>query len=416
MAMSEPLSRRKLLAGAAATAAGLAVGYGGRRGRAAQGRPIRLGGMWIMSGQLATYGQFAREGAQLAVDEINAAGGVLGRPLEIRFEDEQNAEVAVRTMRRLVLQEGVDYLMGIDSSGVALAVVAEAERLRVPFMITHAATPQVNNELCNRYVFRISASIDQNEAAGGRIAATELKARRWTTISPNYAYGHDTWAAFQREFRRIRPDMQVMDVTAFPPLGSPDFRAHITRIMDARPEGVMISLWGGDLVNFLRQAKPMGFFNQGFDVVFVLGAAMEVLEAMGKEMPLGYWAGTRYWFLHSDDPVNVRFYTRFRDRYGHYPSYNAQTAYAGVYAFKHAIELAGTTDREAVVDAMERVRFQAPQGEVRFRQDHQALVDVTWGVLADGGSRYTHAILNPTRRFAGEDITPPLSPKCKLVK
>ena len=351
----------------------------------------------------------------MAVDEINAAGGILGRPLEIRFEDEQNAEVAVRTARRLALQEGVDYLMGIDSSGVSLAVVPEAERLRVPLMITHAATPQVNNELCNRYTFRISASIDQNEAAGGRIAATELKARRWTTISPNYAYGHDTWAAFQREFRRMRSDLQVMDVAAFPPLGAPDFRAHITRIMDARPEGVMISLWGGDLVNFLRQAKPMGFFDQGFDIVFVLGAAMEVLEAMGKEMPLGYWAGTRYWFLHSDDPVNVRFYTRFYERYRHYPSYNAQTAYAGVYAYKHAIELAGSTDREAVVEALERVRFQAPQGEVRFRRDHQALVDVTWGVLADGGTRYPHAILNPTRRFAAEDITPPVSSQCKLA-
>ena len=410
---SSTLSRRSLLQKAAGAAlVGMAVG---RPVRAVQGRPIRLGGIWILSGSLATYGQFAREGALMAVDEINAAGGVLGRPLEIRFEDEQNAEVAVRTARRLALQEGVDYLIGIDSSGVALAVVREAERLRVPLMVTHAATPQVNTELCNRYTFRISASVDQNEAAGGRVAAMELRSRRWTTISPNYAYGHDTWAAFQREFRRVRDDLQVMDVTAFPPLGAPDFRAHITRIMDARPEGVMVSLWGGDLVNFLRQAKPMGFFDQGFDVVFVLGAAMEVLEAMGKEMPLGYWAGTRYWFLGSDDPVNVDFYTRFHQRYGHYPSYNAQTAYAGIYAYKHAIELAGTTDREAVVDALERVRFRAPQGEVRFREDHQAMVDVTWGVLADGGARYPHAILNPMRRIAAEEITPPVSPQCKLA-
>src|SRR5699024_92239 len=125
-----------------------------------QKEPIRIGAIYIMSGVAATYGEFASHGLQLAVNEVNSAGGVLGRPLEFTLEDSQGkADVAIQAARKLVFQNKVDLLMGLDSSGVARAVAPVVPQLQKPFVITHAATPDVTGSLCNRLTFRVSDNV-----------------------------------------------------------------------------------------------------------------------------------------------------------------------------------------------------------------------------------------------------------------
>ncbi len=372
--------------------------------------PIKVGFVYIMSGPFATYGQFAKQGAELAISEINDSGGILGRPVQAFFEDSTGKPaVAVRAIRKLVYQDGVDCLIGLDSSGVAKTVVPLIPEMKTPLIITHAATPDVTGNVCNKYTFRISVNLAQNVKAAA-LLASETKAKVWTTVGPDYAFGHQSWEYFQKYLKELRQDVTFLpeDKTAFAPIKTTDFSAYITKIMQAKPEGVLISLWGGNLIDFVRQASEMGFFKGDWEVLMTLGAATEVLYALGDKMPEGIWVGTRYWFLGNDSPRNVAFREAYRKRFGQFPSYNAHGAYAALYAYKAAVEKAKTTDKDAVAAALEGLTLDLPVGKVTLRpEDHQALTDATWGKTASDPN-YPIRILKPVKIFPAQKVTPPV--------
>ncbi len=376
----------------------------------AQEKPIKLGAIYILSGSAASYGQFAEQGLTLAIEEINADGGVLGRPLEYSIEDSQgSASAAIQAARKLVYQEQVDALVGLDSSGVAQGLVPIVPELRTPLIITHASTPDATGELCNAFTYRVSDNIAQHMNAAARIAA-EGDAQQWTTIGPDYAFGRQTWEYFGDYLTEMSDDAELLDYEAFPPFGEEDFTPYINAVMDADPDGVMISLWGGDLVNFIRQANDLGFFEQDYELLFAVGGATEVLSALGEQMPKDVWLGTRYWYDAYDNPINERFVSSYIERYGTAPSYNAEGAYAAVYAYKAAMEKAGTTDGEAVAAALSGLSFEAPNGTVTFRPgDHQAMVSPNWGLSASMNEEIGIRNLDPIRVFDPELVTPPVS-------
>ncbi len=365
--------------------------------------PIRIGAVYIMSGPFGVYGEFARNGIQLAVERVNASGGVLGRKLEVILADSGGkANVAINAIRRLVSEDGVDLLMGIDSSGVARGVAPLMRTLRKPLLVTHAATPDLTGRLCNTWVFRNSVNIAQNMRAASAIAAG-MPARRWTTIGPNYAFGHQSWEFFRGYLGSERPDASFLE-PHFPTFGTPDFRPTIREVLAQRPEGVLVSLWGGDLIAFLRQAKELDFFGQDFEVMLTLGAAVEVLRALGPEMPEGVWAGTRYWYAGPESATNRDFVTAYKARFGAPPSYNSHNAYAAVFAYKQAIEAAGSLDAEAVAAALSGMAMTAPIGTFTFRAaDHQATVDAFWGRTAGMTADGIRA-LDPVKVIPGESL------------
>ena len=378
--------------------------------------PIRIGAIYILSGSAATYGEFARNGIDLAVEEINEAGGILGRQVEVISEDsEGSVEVAVRAARRLVFQENVDLLMGLDSSGVAAGLVPVIPELQRPLIITHAATPDVTGELCNRYTFRSSVNINQNIRAAAMIAAENLDAKRWTTIGPDYAFGRQSWDFFQQYAAEEIDGAEFMSETAFPPFGAQDYAPFVTRIIDAQPEGVLISLWGGDLINFVRQASDLGFFEQDFDILMTLGGATEVLYALEDRMPEGIWVGTRYWFDGNDTQVNQDFVSAYEERYDAKPSYNAEGAYSTLYAYKAAIEQAGSVEPDAVIEALSGMTIETAAGTRTFRpEDHQAVLPATWGVTA-ASEELPIRVLDPIEIIPGDQVTPdPSETGCSL--
>ncbi|NYT39047.1 ABC transporter substrate-binding protein [Allopusillimonas soli] len=378
-------------------------------------KPITIGAIYIMSGSAATYGKFAEQGIQIALDEINGSGGVLGRTLQLKLEDGQGkAATAIQAARKLVYQDNADVLMGLDSSGVAQGLTPVVPELGKPFIITHAATPDATGKLCNAFTYRDSVNVHQNMKGAAEIAAS-TSATKWTTIGPDYAFGHQTWEFFSKYLKALKPDAQIMDNPAFPRFGAEDFTPFIDSVMAAKPDGVMISLWGGDLVNFVRQANNRGFFKQGYEVLVAVGAATEVLTALGDQMPEGVWLGTRYWYDAHDNDINKKFVAAYKKAYGAPPSYNAEGAYVAVHAFKAAMEKAGSVDGKAVAQALSGLTVDAPTGKLTFRKgDNQALIGPTWGktgsMNADDGIRS----LTQVHTFDGEKITPPVDPACKL--
>lgn len=378
--------------------------------------PIHIGAIYLMSGSAAAYGEFAQQGAKLAIDEINADGGVLGRPFKALFEDGQGkAATAIQNARKLVYQDKADFLMGLDSSGVAQGLVPVLPELGKPFMITHAATPDATGKLCNKYTYRLSVNVAQNMAGAAAIAA-DSDAVKWTTIGPDYAFGHQSWEFFSKYLKEKKPDVNIMeDDVAFPRFGAEDFTPFISSVMDSKPDGVLISLWGGDLVNFIRQANDRGFFDQGYQVLMNVGAATEVLTALGEQMPEGVWLGTRYWYASWDNPTNKKFVDAYKKAYNQPPSYNAEGAYMAVHTFKAAIEKAGSTDADKVLAAMSGLTVKAPTGDLTFRKgDNQALIGPTWGLTGDMNTDDKIRSLTQIHDFDGKDVTPPVDPECKL--
>jgi len=382
--------------------------------RAAQ-EPIRIGAIYIMSGSAASYGKFAQQGIDLAIDEINNSGGVLGRKLAVQLEDGQGkAAVAIQAARKLVFQDKADVLMGLDSSGVAQGLAPVVPELRKPFMITHAATPDVTGKLCNKYTYRLSVNVNQNMAGAAAIAAGS-GARKWTTIGPDYAFGHQSWEFFSKYLKEQKPDVELMSEVAFPRFGAEDFTPFINSVMASKPDGVLISLWGGDLVNFVRQANDRGFFKQGFQVLMSVGAATEVLAALGDQMPEGVWLGTRYWYASHDNDLNKKFVQAYKKAYGVPPSYNAEGAYMAVHVFKAAIEKAGSVDGDAVAKALSGLTVSAPTGGLTFRkEDNQALIGPTWGLTGAMNTEDKIRSLTKVQNFDGNKITPAPDSACKL--
>ncbi len=378
-ALERQLSRREFVTGLGAT--GLAGPFVLRRVWAAEKGPVKIGGLGSLSGVVSAWGKVTQQGLAMAVEEINGTGGILGRKVEYRMEDDESKPAeGARKARRLALEWGAHALVGINHSGVAIQVCALLPELRTILLIPCASAPSVTNEKFTRYTFRTKPNSYQLAAAG----AYRLKDqpwKRWTVIGPDYSYGHESWEAFIFHLKRVRPDVEVLEVQAWPKFAAGDYQSHIAKILDARPDAVYCSLWGGDMINFIKQANQFRFFEKAA-LATEAGLSTEIFYALGKAIPEGLWSASHgYWFEHPDTPGNREFVRRFLKQFGEYPHVTAHDTYAAIHAYRKAVEKAGTTDAEAVAAALEGLEFETPAYRAVIRkEDHQAIRDVPWGV------------------------------------
>ena len=381
------LDRRTVLkAGAAAGITGLAGCSGGGGGD----DTVTFGAIHLLSGFASVYGESAQLGYEMAREEINANGGIDGKEIEplIYRDSEGSGPTGIEAARSLVEEENVDGLIGLDSSGVAQQVAPIAEQLQTPFMITHAATPFVTategeNAVGNDYVFRDGVNLSQNVYGAAKIAE-RLDGQSWTTLGPNYAFGTQSWDYFKAFTQGLGLGYDYLDdVAAFPELGASDYTPQINKVLNGEPDGVVVSLWGSDLVTFINQAQDTAFFDEVDHVVLTLGAATDALRPLGSDIPDGLWAGTRYWFETPDTEANRTFVEAFVDRNDQQPSYNAHNAYVGLYLYKQAIEAAGSATADDVTGALEGMSTSAPIGEFSINpESHQAVLPAIWGQTA----------------------------------
>jgi len=383
--------------------------------------PVKVGYQAIMSGALAGYGEFHKMGAVMAMEEINAAGGIGGAKLEVEFRDSTlKKPQAIKNARYFVDSWGADFLAGVDSSGQALALAPVMAQLDRILMVTHAATEKLTEEQVFKngikQIFRICTPTYQDGNAAAFVAK-DLPAKTWATISPKYEYGYTCWNMFKNTLGKLKPDAQFT-AESWAPFGTTDFRPHINTIMDAKPEGFYSTEWAGELITFVKQAAQAGMFKEIKHVMLPVGAAMDVLEGLGKWMPDDIWISGRYFFRYPDTHTNNDWVARFKKRWNHYPAYVSETGYSTMYAFKKAVEMAGTKDTAPVIDALEGMMLVSPAGYRNFRKsDHQAMYDVPWG-LTKSDDKYPFKVMGkqvvvPAKAcfnrppFEGPGSTPP---------
>ncbi|MBI5249559.1 MAG: ABC transporter substrate-binding protein, partial [Desulfomonile tiedjei] len=304
--------------------------------------PVRIGFMFTMSGRGAVHGATAKQGAEIALTEVNASGGILGREVIGVFENEGTPDSSIKTVENLVNADKADAIIGIISSAVAPRVAAVAKDLRIPLLITTAQTTVLTGQQCNRYTFRITWNNDQALKTVALVAA-EMPAKSWTTIGPDYALGWESWELFQKYLKEIKPETSFLPKSevVFAPMDTRDWTPHINTLKASNAEGVLVSLWGGNLVDFVREAGKRGLLD-GKRTVLCTVASESELVALGTEAPAGFWVVTPYWSKANPTQANDRFVETYTKKYGSPPSYQAQFAYAGVKTYAEAARKAGT--------------------------------------------------------------------------
>jgi branched-chain amino acid transport system substrate-binding protein len=393
---------------------------------------IKIGGQAVMSGAHADYGRQMVMGATLAIEEINAAGGVdvggVAHDFElIGFLDSRlNADQGVANARKLV-EQGADFMVGTDSSGVSLAigpVLAELDTLQI---FAHAATEKLTEGLVyaegNKHIFRISVPVYQDAILPALIFCDPAKypdLKVYGSMMANYEYGKTSWSMFIEKCSQMRDDATFLEPQPIP-FFTADFTPFLSALMAQGPDFVLATPWAGEAVAMLRQASAQGVFGDeegqgGVDIWWqAMGGSVDALEGITREVQQDkfhgkLWGTARYIHNWPDTEQNNAFVANFRQRWGNrYPNYSAETTYSAIYALKAAIEKAGSIETAAVIEALEGLCIQNPGGERCFRpEDHQAIYNVPAGQVV-WDDNYEIATLGTLVVFDAEDYyrTPP---------
>ncbi len=388
------------LSGAARTLA-LAAAMIGSVAHAAETPPIRIGDISSYSAlPVGTRGY--RQGFELARDQINARGGVIGRKIEIIARDDAGKpDVAITQAGQLVDGERVDLLTGTILSHVGLAVADFAKQKQVFFLASQPLTDALIWEKGNRFTFRLRPSTYTQASILAKEAA-KFPARRWATIAPNYEFGQAAVASFKQELKRLRPDVEFVS-EQWPPLGKIDAGAVVNAMTADRPDAVFNATFGPDLAKLVREGTTRNAF-AGRSVVSLLTGEPEYLAPLKDEAPVG-WLVTGYPWSEISSPAHDAFMKAYVDRFKEPPTIGALIGYINTLVLGRAIETAGSTRTDDLIKAMENLKVDTPAGPIAFRAiDHQSTLGVYIGKLA---VRNGQGVMTDWRYVDGADHQPP---------
>lgn len=330
---------------------------------------IKIGDLNSYKAMSANLGPY-RKGVDLAVEEINAAGGLLGKKLEIVSRDDgANPGDAVRMADDLRLNAKVDVLTGTILSHVGLAVADYAKQHKMFFLASAPLTDKIVWDAGNRYTFRLRTSTYSHAAALVPHAAA-LKRKRWAFVYPNYELGQSAVATFKRLLKSAQPDVEFVADLA-PPLGKIDSASVVQALADAKPDAVFNVLFGADLAKFVRDGDTRGVFKD-LEVVSLMTGEPEYLDPLKDDAPKNWYVTGYPWYL-IKTPQHMEFLTAYQKRYKDYPRIGSLVGYITIKALAAGIDKAKSTDSETLVKAFKGLTFPSPVGDLSFRTlDHQA--------------------------------------------
>ena len=350
--------------------------------------PIKIGEINSYS-TIPQFTQPYRKGWQLAVEEINVAGGLLGRKVEvIARDDEGKPEEALRHAVELSAKEKVDVLAGGFLSNVGLALADYAQKNRRVYVASEPLTDALVWDKGNRYTFRVRPSTYMQSAMLVEEAA-RLPAKRWATIAPNYEYGQSAVASFKELLKARRPDVEFVG-EQWPALGKLEAGTTLQAIMQSKPDAIFNVTFGADLAKLVREGNQRGIFPRT-PVVSLLSGEPEYLDVLKDETPRG-WIVTGYPWDQIDSQEHASFAANYYRRFGEYPKVGSVVGYATMQAIFAAIKRANSTDNEKLVAALRGLKFSTPFGPAEFRAiDHQSTMGAYVGKLDLQGHKGTMA-------------------------
>ena len=367
MSESRGFSRRTVIKGALAGAAtGIAgfpfISYG-------QSDLIRIGHLTPRTGFLGPLGEFAVQAVDMAVDEINAAGGVNGRKLELLKEDSVNPQTASTKAERMVERDKVACIIGEISSASALTISQVAERTRTLFINTGANSDELRGKGCKKFMFHIESQNSMYVKTAGRalLARGLVKGKKWFSLTADYAFGHDLLKVAKRFMAANGGDFAADKLV---PTDTTDFSPLLLEIRSAKPDLVISNLAGNQITNFLKQYTEFGLTfpvaGFGFDTALAWGA--------GKGNFLGTWPVV--WHHLIETPATRKFVADFTKRYNRPPENQAWGDYNAMKLTAQAMAETKSLDSTKLVEHFEKgAKFglmKTREGYFR-KSDHQMM-------------------------------------------
>jgi len=392
---------KQLIAALAAATLGF-----GAAGVAAQ--TIRIGELNSYKSQPAFLDPY-KKGWELALDEINSGGGVLGRKIEVISRDDNgNPGDAVRVAEELVSREKVDLLFGTFLSHIGLAVTDFAKQRKVLFLAAEPLTDKITWQNGNRYTYRLRPSTYM-QAAMLVPEAAKLKKKRWAIVYPNYEYGQSAAATFKELLKKAQPDVEFVGEQA-PALGRIDAGSVAQALADLKPDAIFNVLFGADLSKFVREGNTRGLFKDRA-VVSLLTGEPEYLDPLRDEAPEG-WIVTGYPWYSLKTPEHDKFLLAYQKKWKEYPRLGSIVGYASMMSLAAAIKKAGGTDTEKMVAAFKGLQVDTPMGRISYRaQDNQSTMGAYVGVTAVNQGR---GVMKSFRYIDGASVLPPDAVVAKL--
>jgi branched-chain amino acid transport system substrate-binding protein len=352
---------------------------------------------------LPSFTEPYRKGWQLALEEINAKGGVEGKKLEVISKDDGGKPAdAVTQANELVSNDGVVMLAGTFFSNIGLAVSDFAKQKKILFLAAEPLTDAVTWSKGNRYTFRLRPA-NYEQAAMLAEQAAKLPAKKWATIAPNYEYGQSAVTVFKKLLSEKRPDIQWVG-EQWPPQGKIDAGAVAEAIAKTEPEAILNVTFGPDLVKLVREGNTRGLFKDRSVVSFLTGEP-EYLDPLKDETPEG-WIVTGYPWSAVTIPDHAAFLKAYQAKYNDYPRLGSVVGYSTIKAAAAILAKANSTDSEKLIDAAEGIAVDTPFGPVTFRKsDHQSTLGAFVGktALKDGKGVMVDVTYNDGGKYLPSD-------------
>ncbi|KAK82755.1 receptor family ligand-binding protein [Bordetella holmesii 04P3421] len=366
---------------------------------AAQGS-IRIGEINSYKAQPAFLEPY-RKGMQLAVDEVNEAGGIGGKPLELIIRDDNATPgEAVRAAEELLSREKVDVLTGSFLSHIGLALSDFARQRKVFFLASEPLTDKIVWQEGNRYTYRLRTSTYM-QVAMLVPQAVALKKKRWAIVYPNYEYGQSAVATFKALMKAADPDIDFVAEQAVP-LGKVDAGSVVQALDDARPDAIFNVLFATDVTKFVREGNTRGLFKDR-PVVSVLTGEPEYLDTFRDETPQG-WIVTGYPWQFIDTPEHQAFLKAYEAKFHDYPRLGSVVGYSAIKSLAEGMRRAGSADTEALIKAFASLELTIPFGPIQYRAlDHQSTMGAYVGRL---GLKDGKGIMTDFRYISGADVMP----------
>ncbi|HEY3067941.1 MAG TPA: ABC transporter substrate-binding protein [Methylomirabilota bacterium] len=380
----------------------------------AQSPSVRIGVLAIKAGVAAPVGESGLRGVQWATDRINAAGGILGRKIELVIEEESNPKDTVERFRKLALQHKVDVISGGISTAVGLALGPVAEELKTLWLSWDATTQKGVEEAMPKVQYAFRSTDNEAEAVMASIlAARRFKGKIATVagINNDYSYGRDTWATFLAIMKKY--DMNVTAVSElWPKLGTTDFTSHVATLQQAKPDLIFCSFWSGDAPILLKQAHAVGMTGTTKFVMTTAGGVHESLKkAFTPEgMILGY--NCMYFENPNASALLKQFVREHHEKYKEWPNYESDHAYFTIVAYKAAVEKAAKAaggkwpTPEQVIGALEGIEVESLSGSRRYREDHIMEATFFQG-LSTHKNKFDFVTIDPVEAMSTKQIQKP---------
>lgn len=339
---------------------------------------LRLGEVNSYKAQ-AVFLEHYKRGLELAVDDINANGGVKGGTVELILRDDNaNPGDTIRAAEELFVREDIDILIGGFLSNTALALADYARQKNVVYLAGEPMTDRLTWQGGNKNTFRIRPGT-YTQVAMLVPEAAKLQKKRWALVYPNYEFGQSAIAAFKELIAKQQPDVEIVGEFAAP-LGKIDAGSVTQAISDVQPDAIFNALFGADLLKFVREGNTRGIFSDR-PVVSLLTGEPEYLDPMKRETPEG-WIVTGYPYASLNQPEHVKFVEAYRAKFDDYPRLGSLVGYSLVLTATAAFLEAGSSDTDALIAALKKIEVSTPIGPVRFRdQDNQGTMGTYVGTL-----------------------------------